>query len=195
MTLYKNTKAVSISWNGRTLWKGYAGALAKFPWVVTPTSPFCFETRRLPVLLFWWWKFIDVQMENQILSTRWCWDQKWLDVRMSRTSNTEVCESRKAMCLTSPKGSMTARVTSSFNVADCFDTDYQKTFGFLYYYQAKVLPTLLENAVMLLHLLVIWSLMELARWSKSIVSRDNAGGGILLIRQESLAWTWLYKVV
>ena len=131
MTLYKNTKAVSISWNGRTLWKGYAGALAKFPWVVTPTSPFCFETRRLPVLLFWWWKFIDVQMENQILSTRWCWDQKWLDVRMSRTSNTEVCESRKAMCLTFPKGSMTARVTSSFNVADCFDTNYQKHLVFL----------------------------------------------------------------
>ena len=140
MTLYKNTKAVSISWNGRTLWKGYAGALAKFPWVVTPTSLFCFETRRLPVLLFWWWKFIDVQMENQILSTRWCWDQKWLDVRMSRTSNTEVCESRKAMCLTSPKGSMTARVTSSFNVADCFDTNYQKTFGFFINSKQKCYP-------------------------------------------------------
>ena len=50
---------------------------------------------------------------------------------MSRTSNTEVCESRKAMCLTFPKGSMTARVTSSFNVADCFDTNYQKHLVFL----------------------------------------------------------------
>ena len=50
---------------------------------------------------------------------------------MSRTSNTEVCESRKAMCLTSPKGSMTARVTSSFNVADCFDTNYQNHLVFL----------------------------------------------------------------
>ena len=56
---------------------------------------------------------------------------------MSRTSNTEVCESRKAMCLTSPKGSMTARVTSSFNVADCFDINYQKRFWFFLLISSK----------------------------------------------------------
>ena len=90
---------------------------------------------------------------NQLLSTRWCWDQKWLDVRMSKSSSTEVCESRKAMCLTSSKGSMTARVTSSFIVIECFGINnwfFCPKEKLINKKQAKVLPTLQNNTVMLL---------------------------------------------
>ena len=111
--LYKKTKAVSTSWNGRTLWKGCAEALTKSPWVVTPTSPSCFQTRRSPVLWFGWWKSIDVQSEKTNLADGWCRFQKWLEVRISRASNTAECESRKASCLTLSKGGRTARVTTS----------------------------------------------------------------------------------
>ena len=52
----------------------------------------------------------------------WCRDQKWLDVRMSRTSSTEVCESRMAVHLNFSKGSKMTRVTPSSIVVDCFDS-------------------------------------------------------------------------
>jgi hypothetical protein len=77
--------------------------------------PFCFQTRRLPVLWFGWWKFIDVQKELPDSSNGWCRDQKWLDVRTSRMSNTEVCENRKAVYLTLSKGGTITRATPSFN--------------------------------------------------------------------------------
>lgn len=48
---------------------------------------------------------------NQLLSTGWCWDQKWLDVRMSRMSNTAECENRELVYLTLSKGGRITRVT------------------------------------------------------------------------------------
>lgn len=108
--------------------RGVAGALTKSPWVVTLTSPFCFQTRRLPVLLFEWWKFIDVQSNPYQGPNGWCRDQKWLDVRMSRTSSTAVCESRMAVHLNFSKGSKMTRVTPSSIVVDCFDFILIKNF-------------------------------------------------------------------
>ena len=48
---------------------------------------------------------------NQVLSNGWCWDQKWLDVRMSRMSNTAECENRELVYLTLSKGGRITRVT------------------------------------------------------------------------------------
>ena len=74
---------------------------------------------------------------------------------MIRSSNTAVCESRKAMHLTLSKGGMMTRVTSSSKWLTALIRINQKfcpkkILVLLMNKQAKVLPTLQENTVMLL---------------------------------------------
>lgn len=79
---------------------------------------------------------------------------------MSRMSNTAECENRELAYLTLSKGGRITRVTPTstwltalIQISQKFLS--KKDFGSLLNKQAKVLPTLQENTVMLLHLLVI----------------------------------------
>ena len=76
---------------------------------------------------------------------------------MSRSSNTAVCESRKLAHLTLSKGGRMARATPTSIAVDCFrlNLKFIQKILVLNLQQGKVLPTLQENAVMLLRHLVI----------------------------------------
>ena len=76
---------VSKLWNGTTVWKWLAEALAESPWIVISTTTVCIDARRLPVLWRLWRKFIYVLDLHQRSDYRWCWVDRnirmleWLD--------------------------------------------------------------------------------------------------------------------
>ena len=76
---------VSKSWNGTTVWKWLAEALAESPWIAISTTTVCIDARRLPVLWRLWRKFNYVLDFYQKSDYRWCWVDRnirmleWLD--------------------------------------------------------------------------------------------------------------------